>query len=390
MAFGQVLLSQGYTILHMSRHGRGEHGKDIIAKAPDGIIYTFQLKGGDINLPSWRDIRGEVEDLVRLPAQTAGQAPILVHVPVLVTNGEIVGDAAESISRYADLWEASGSGRLLVWQRGELLKMFLEAHGSFLPKERPDLKRFVQLFAADFEDRLDRPRFARLMWEVTRTFALEGKKTKSIRTIDSIILLGYYIIEQYEDAENWVAACEGWSIIAAHVMYIASKDGIPDRIYRPALDLCWLALSRNLDKLNEEVFARKDLVEPRYMFAEPLTYGSRATITLGWVAASALTRLSVSEPVQSHRIIKVLQREGKRLQFVSEADWPYVVALALFLERFVGAREADNLLNLWVNTEVPPVSWTPQQARYWSGGGVLWRGKGGPSHLSSNKRQSGS
>jgi hypothetical protein len=55
---------EGLTILHVSKYGQIEQGKDIIAIDSDGTIYTYQLKTGDINLARWRSMQGEIQDLV--------------------------------------------------------------------------------------------------------------------------------------------------------------------------------------------------------------------------------------------------------------------------------------------------------------------------------------
>jgi hypothetical protein len=113
----EALLADGCTILHVSRHGRAEHGKDIIARDASGLLTTFQLKGGDINLAEWRSIRGEVEELVQLPVMLPGISPGEDHQPILVTNGELRGDAISSIREYAEVWKRKGSRSLEVWQK---------------------------------------------------------------------------------------------------------------------------------------------------------------------------------------------------------------------------------------------------------------------------------
>lgn len=43
--FVQMLVADGYRVLHSSRHCLLEYGKDILAIAPDGVGCAFQLKG---------------------------------------------------------------------------------------------------------------------------------------------------------------------------------------------------------------------------------------------------------------------------------------------------------------------------------------------------------
>lgn len=43
--FAQLLAGEGYQVVHLSRHGPFEEGKDILAIARDGVPCAFQLKG---------------------------------------------------------------------------------------------------------------------------------------------------------------------------------------------------------------------------------------------------------------------------------------------------------------------------------------------------------
>jgi hypothetical protein len=78
--------------------------EDIIARDPEGALTTFQLKGGNIDLSTWRAIKGEIEELVQLPVMLPGVDRDEPHAPFLVTNGELRGDAIPSIREYSDLW----------------------------------------------------------------------------------------------------------------------------------------------------------------------------------------------------------------------------------------------------------------------------------------------
>jgi len=113
--FCEVLIARGYTIVRISRQGRGELGKDVIARSPNGELHTFQLKGpADINLPEWQRIQNEVRDLVQIPVIDPAVNRREPHVPFLVTNGEIVGDALTSIEEYVNDWVRRDYPRLQI------------------------------------------------------------------------------------------------------------------------------------------------------------------------------------------------------------------------------------------------------------------------------------
>ena len=65
--FCQVLMHKGQRVLYLSSHRPMEQGKDIITQDVNGDYNAYQLKTGDIDLRKWRDIRGEIEELIQLP-----------------------------------------------------------------------------------------------------------------------------------------------------------------------------------------------------------------------------------------------------------------------------------------------------------------------------------
>ncbi len=99
LPFAQVLMNQGHEILYLSRHGQGEHGKDIITRSPEGEYHAYQLKRGDIALGDWRGIEGEIRDLVNLPIVHPLVDKSEIHKSFLVTNGLVNTPVREQIDR---------------------------------------------------------------------------------------------------------------------------------------------------------------------------------------------------------------------------------------------------------------------------------------------------
>jgi hypothetical protein len=354
--FCEVLLTEKYSVLHVSRHGRGEHGKDVIARHQDGRLFAYQLKQGDISLSDWRAMRGEVEELVRLPASTT--LPTLAstegHAPVLVTNGELRGDAAASIEAFAEEWERQGAQRLQVIQRHELLSKFVTAHGNYLPTDLHDFREFVELYVSAPYDRLPRQKFADFLKKLIRASVATGSGKKTKRAIESMILLGSYIIEPYERANNHVAAAEGWTIVACNIFHAVEREQLLRKTYEQSLSLVWGGLSNNLQKLREELLNRRHFVEPSYILGETdFIRGVRTLLTLGWIAADSLIREQTPErdPNKSE-ILNLVKEVLPTLAVASEADWPSIVSLSLFLEKGLGSYLCDGLLQSWVRAVI--------------------------------------
>ena len=65
-----MLIGEGYQVVHLSRHGSFEEGKDVLAIAPDGVPCAFQLKGangGKISQNEWSKYNEQITRLVEIP-----------------------------------------------------------------------------------------------------------------------------------------------------------------------------------------------------------------------------------------------------------------------------------------------------------------------------------
>ena len=347
--FCEVLVARRFDVIHVSTHGRGEHGKDVIARDRKGRLCTFQLKGGDITLNEWREIQGEVSDLVQLPVRVPGARENEPHTPYLVTNGEIRGDAVESIVRYRDEWVRRGSPQLRVITRRTLLRWFLRAQGRFLPATLPDFRRFVELYVADFRDRLPRESFAELLIGVSPTSDHTRSRVKAIRALAAVAVVAGYVTEQYERAENYVAAAEAWTIVGATILHVAERDNLERSIYEPVLSLVGVALDRCLEAFTNESLSRENFGEAGQGIADPFVYGTRVALTFGWLSATALRRAVLRHaPLDASAVIKTLKREFRGMRFGGEVDWPGILMLAIYAEQILNAREAEGLITLWV------------------------------------------
>jgi hypothetical protein len=371
----EVLLTEGYTILHVSRHGRGEHGKDLIARDSHGRLFAFQLKGGDINLSAWHAMRGEVEELVRLPVSVT--APTLKmeerHTPVLVTNGELTGDAPRSIEAFATEWERLGAPRLEIWQKHELLGKFIGAHGSYLPTNLEDFRDFIELYVADFQERLSRKKFAEFLIKLVDPSIATGRRRRTKRAIESMVLLGSYVIERYERTRNHVSAAEAWTIIAASIFHVTERENLSETYYKASLDLVWCGLIQNLENLQREVLDREHFVEPESIFAETdFIRGVRTSTTLGWVATRSLLHgLEEEYDPENKRLLKIFETARPSLRITGEADWPYLMSVSLFIEKWVSSNAAEVLIGSWVKSiidankndlgGVPPPYWLQEK-----------------------------
>ena len=285
---------------------------------------------------------GEVEELVRLPASTT--LPTLTtaenHIPVLVTNGELRGDAAASIRAFAEQWHSDGAQLLQVIQKHELLNQFIRAHGNYLPTDLQDFRNFVELYVSNPWDRLPRKEFAEFLTKLVSASAATGRGKKTKRAIESMILIGSYVIEAYERVNNHIAVAEGWTIIASNIFQIVEREHLAASAYEQSLNLVWLGMSRSLQKLRTELLDRKHFVEPNLILGETdFIRGVRTLITLGWIASDSLIREQILIPDATNaEMLTVVKQILPTLAVTGEADWPAILCLSLWLEKGLGSR----------------------------------------------------
>lgn len=128
-AFIQMLVSEGWTVLHNTRHSPIELGKDVIARDPHGVLHCFQLKGNPgsrVTKSEAASLLEQFHELVRLPP-----GPEFLkdreekHVAVFVTNGEIDEEARLLFERAGTFCGQPGvaASRYELWSRGKLLSM---------------------------------------------------------------------------------------------------------------------------------------------------------------------------------------------------------------------------------------------------------------------------
>ena len=87
------LASEGYRVVHLSRHCGMEIGKDVLAIDPHGVPCAYQLKGvsgGKLSQSRWRsEVLAQVQPLLNTIIVHPSISPSVPHRSFLVINGEM-------------------------------------------------------------------------------------------------------------------------------------------------------------------------------------------------------------------------------------------------------------------------------------------------------------
>ncbi len=293
LPFCYMLTANGYAVVHLTRHCAMELGKDVIALAPDGVPHAYQLKGGDINLTTWRNVVfPQMADLVMGRIVHPAIDSAMPHRPFLVTNGTIHEEVSRAIDDLNAGWVSKGYLPLGVITRGEMLRWALDLGTSLWPSELRDLKTLIELHLSDGHETFPKAKLAALLEGVLPLELVEGRAPKvpeCVRALASAALLTSLALTPFVNADNHVAEAEAWTVYAAYAMALAERWDLPESAYSRELALAKQAACNALGRLVEELRGRERLTEGDEMLDTPFL-PFRLTWIVGLVAAWALHR----------------------------------------------------------------------------------------------------
>ena len=196
--FCQALMVRGHTVLYRSSHRPMEQGKDIITTDGPGQFHAYQLKTGDIDLTTWRKIRGEIEELIQLPIVHPSVPKDAGHRSYLVFNGEITDEVRFQIDQINEdnIKKRRQYSYLDVITFPQLLEIFVDAQREFLPNSIEDFDAFLRLYLSDGRDFIDKEALSQFL---TGSVLISNVKRDSdrIHAISSSVVLMSHLLKPY-------------------------------------------------------------------------------------------------------------------------------------------------------------------------------------------------
>ena len=149
LPFRQLLRTLGHhTIFQRTRHGQGEHGKDIVSiteEDSEPLIYIFQLKVRDVTVNRFRtEIRSEFNPMFEVPINHPRVTGNENKKYVLVSTGNFSRDAATEFHGYNESNLRIGHPEIKLWDISLLSSLFNRHIDSFSivePSIKDDLIR---------------------------------------------------------------------------------------------------------------------------------------------------------------------------------------------------------------------------------------------------------
>lgn len=151
----QLLVAEGWDVLHNTRHTALEFGKDIIARDPAGTLYAIQLKGN----PGGRVSKSEAQSLltqfqeaiVSFVPESYQKTKNEKHVLVFCTNGEIDEAAMvlfENVGRHCGE-PGTAADKVEYWSRGSLLQRFTSKIDKVWPSNPKAMSQVLKVYTQD-------------------------------------------------------------------------------------------------------------------------------------------------------------------------------------------------------------------------------------------------
>ena len=335
--FCQCLMQEGFTIVHISKHGQMEQGKDIIATAPDGTVCAYQLKTGDINLARWRSMQGEIQDLVELPVVHPAVDKRQPVQHFLVTNGMIDDPVRRSIDDKNMHWEQLGlrNFKVSLIVGSQLLRKFVDAAGSFFPEKPIPLKEFLELYLTDRRSLPDKDKLASFLEQLLGIGTPLTESSRELqRRISGAAVIAQYLISPFEKERNHVAIIECWIVYLATVLALAEKEALGEEIYSRTYGIVMQRIVEQLEELKAEFLSRQNYLEEPPMGDGGIVYKARLTMVLAWVCALHLFDTESNEgATPDERIIQVIKsNHDDWLWYWGQSATPYHLIISLFCE----------------------------------------------------------
>lgn len=336
LPFCQILTSTGHKILSRSTHGPGEFGKDIISRDARGSLHAYQLKTGNINTKYWREIRGEIEELVCLPIQHPNIRESARFTPHLITNGNVTTDVKQQISQFSKHWLRTSGRTLQISERESLLSEFKQLHESILPVAPVDFERFLSLFLRDKRDAINKGEFSKFLESIIQPSKASVGPSQIRRAFAGTAVLAAYVLSGFRKATNYCAEAEGWTMLIANLLCLAERSRARQSLWQMSLDLCIEGWEEACEGLVKEALSAKSWSEGDRL-TDWVVRPFRETILRGWLSCFALYLAAGNKnKAMQDEILHLINRKNSdskspQAMFWGESAAPYFYAQALFL-----------------------------------------------------------
>lgn len=324
MTFYQILLSEGYSICHVSKHTPFEQGKDIIATDSQGMARAYQLKGGNITMRDWNDsIKTEVEKLIDLQIIHPSVDKSKKHKSYLVTNGNLDDTVRIEIDNLnSGKWKDSP---LKVITGGELLKKLITISSDFAPQEAINYKGFLDLFFYSGQEMIEEQKYSDFILDVLKIDEERLSKAERKRNISVAIVYTGYIISNFQKHNNHIAIIHILTLLCASILALAEKYELEEKYWKESFSLAW-GMIRTSGISLQQLIETKGMIESVTSIWDGEIGEYRRYLATSYLLAIKLTEFIEGDAVWDELRDKKFDKElgGTLIIWGESAIFPYI------------------------------------------------------------------
>lgn len=353
LAFSQLLLIEGHHVLQGPLHHAYEHGKDIIARGPEGTLDVYQLKSGSSKLDTravesvHRQLSAAAESTVTHPSLERSQLPDRVF---LVTNQSATAPAQNRIRVLSDGNTSRGLPPLILIAQDTLVSKFVRAQDRFFPSDPASLERILSLFVADGHGPLPIADFFAFLEAITPVFGKRPSAREAGRMISAAALTTAFALRAWARADNHHEVAAGWTCYCVQLLRVVERYQLGEDHWKRSYRLALAEIRRRAGSLLEEASDRSDLVLGHP--ADVIAYPARVVCVCGLISASVLSERIEGEeaPESVEQVSELIERELPYAKIMGESQAPAWFMMSLVLALAGRVRRSTELMMSWIHS----------------------------------------
>ncbi|MEN6458191.1 MAG: hypothetical protein ABFC63_04620 [Thermoguttaceae bacterium] len=344
------------TVLHLTRHGEMEIGKDVIAVDRQGTPYAYQLKtpsGPRITMSEWRNgIASQVHDLVTTAVVHPSLPKTKPHRSFLVTNKGIDESVIRAIGDMNRRWEDAGQSylKLETIVGGELLRDAIDLGTNLWPSELSQSRDILELFLQDGTGPLQTAKLCGLL-QSTLQLDVGSRPSQSSchQRFSSAGLLTAIAESEHARQQYHVAQIEAWTLYCCHVLAVAERWSLSKSVWMPAISVAKSTIWSLLEDLVAELRERKNMIEGDPI-NDNLFRRGRITRLVGFVSLFALWKRADGGIGENDEFAKEFCGKHRgSLWLWGEAAVPLLLAFYWFWRKVDATPSIDSLLSMLIS-----------------------------------------
>lgn len=249
--FCQALAARGFSVVHSTRHGPMEFGKDIVARGSDGQYHAFQLKGNPgtrLSIGQWNaEILPQMHALMRVPIQPPLCTVSCLAVPYLVTNGEVDEEVHAAIRAVNDIARLESRPELRLIARGDLLSDYIAPIANTIWPQNIDVDQHIlACWALDGRDYISAEQYHRVLMCALPFDNTPKSAGPLFRAIYGAAIIHEMCLRRYVEAQNHISVVLGRAQFLAAAYALLVKAGIDHESIADLRRLYWSSMADDI------------------------------------------------------------------------------------------------------------------------------------------------